>query len=270
MLSKKFLPLIGFVLIIGIVVIYFASQSNKQITDQAMGSSGNAPPTAVAADLLKQAEQLYAQRSDFVKLREAIKLLKNAKAAEPSNYEVAWRLSQYGYFLAMHTEDKDEKKQAFNDGTAAARSAIKLQENKPEGHFWLAANLGGRAQQSPLSGLTDIDEIRKSLETVIKIDEQYQGGSAYMALGQLELETSGMFMGGDKKKALEYLEKGLRFGFENSMLRLRLAEAYIANDRKEDARKQIDYILKMKPNPDYLPEYNDTVKEANELLEQLK
>jgi tetratricopeptide (TPR) repeat protein len=222
-----------------------------------------------SSDSIKKADELYAQRTDLAKLREAINILKSARASDPNNFDIVWKLSQYSYFLGDHSEDEDEVKKSFESGINFAREAITLQGDRPEGHFWLAANLGGRAKRNPLSGLTDVDEIRKSLETVIKIDEKYQGGSAYMALGQLELETSGFLLGGDKKKALEYLEKGFQINSENSILRLRLAEAYIANNRRDDARKQIDYILKMKPDPNYLPEYQDSVKEAKKLLEKI-
>jgi len=221
------------------------------------------------ADSLKQADALYKGREDLAKLREGIKILKLARVEDQQNFEVVWKLSQFSYFLGEHTEDKDEQKKAFEDGISTARAAITLQGDKPEGHFWLGANLGGKAKINPLSGLVAIGDIRSAMETVLKLDEKYQGGSAYMALGQLELETSGMLLGGDKKKALEYLEKGYQINSENSLMRLRLAEAYIANNRKNDAREQLDYILKMKPNPNFLPEYNDSVKEAKILLEKL-
>jgi hypothetical protein len=238
---------------------------SQATTPKQTANSANVP----IADSINKADELYAQRADLAKLREAINILKNARAADLNNFDVVWKLSQYNYFLGDHSDDEDEVKKSFESGINFAREAITLQGNRPEGHFWLGANLGGRAKRNPLSGLTDIDEIRKSLETVIKIDEKYQGGSVYMALGQLELETDGFLLGGDKKKALEYLEKGFQINSENSMLRLRLAEAYIANNRKADARKQIDYILKMKPDPNYLPEYNDSVKEAKKLLEKI-
>ena len=60
---------------------------------------------------------------------------------------------------------------------------------------------------------------------MIKLDEGFLAGSAYLGLGQLYLQAPRM-LGGDRQKAVEYLEKGLRFGKDNALLRLRLAEAY--------------------------------------------
>jgi hypothetical protein len=41
--------------------------------------------------------------------------------------------------------------------------------NKPEGHFWLGANLGGYAQlKGPLSGIAAAKRLREEMETVLK------------------------------------------------------------------------------------------------------
>ena len=45
-------------------------------------------------------------------------------------------------------------------------------------------------------------------------------------------------LGGDVSKAIEYLEKGLKFGPNNALMRLRLAEAYAEANRNDDAQKR--------------------------------
>ncbi len=230
---------------------------------------GSASSTLSIPDSIKKSDELYAQRADLIKLREGINILKEARGADSNNFELAWKLSQYNYFLGMHSEDDTEIKKAFELGIRCARSAIALKGDSPEGHGWLGANLGGRAQTNIRNAGSDRAEMRQSRQPVIKLHGKYHSGSAYMALGQLELATDGFMRGGDRKKALEYLERGSQISPENPMMRLRLAEAYIANKRNEDAKKQIDYILKIKPDPNYLPEYNDSVKGAKKLLEKL-
>ncbi len=103
------------------------------------------------------------------------------------------------------------------------------------------------------------------MEAVLKIDDSYQGGSAYMALGQLDTELPEM-LGGDSQRAVTTLEKGLRVGEQNSLLRLALARAYLATRRRDDARKQLNFILQMKPAPDYLLEYKEVNAQARQLL----
>ncbi len=233
------------------------------------------PPEANAervnlSELFAQAEQLYAQRESVERVREAVAVMRRARFADTGNYEAAWKLSKFSYYLGEHEkeDEKTRRAEAFREGIAAGEAAVRLEANKPEGHFWLGANLGGRARlEGPLYALASLPDIRKEMETVIRLDEGFQGGSAYLALGQIDLELPEMF-GGSRERAVENLEKGLRFGEDNAMLRLRLAEAYLDVKRAPDARKQLDAIFKLKPHPDYVPEYKQVVAEARTLLEK--
>lgn len=247
---------------VGVVHVFFASGAPR--------------PTAVKARsndpsikrLLAQADVLYTQRGDLTRLRNAILLLQKARGVDPANYEVNWRLAKFSYYLAAHAADKSERDAALRQGSEAGKAAIRARPGEPGGHFWLGANLGERARsQGALKALTLVDDIRREMAAVIKSDEGYQNGSAYMVLGQVDLSLPG-FLGGDKKRAVEQLERGLRYGEGNAFLRLRLAEAYLAVRRKEDAREQVRAILAMKPDPDYMPEYEEAASEARRLLDQ--
>jgi tetratricopeptide (TPR) repeat protein len=107
------------------------------------------------------------------------------------------------------------------------------------------------------------------MSAVLKLDEGFQSGSAYLGLGQLYLQAPRM-LGGDKQKAIEYLEKGLRFGKDNALLHLRLAEAYHLVNRDADALKQIEYVLSMKIDPAFTAEYKEAVEKAQKLRGELK
>jgi len=75
-------------------------------------------------------------------------------------------------------------------------------------------------------------------------------------------------LGGDTSKAINYLEKGIKVGPDNALMRVRLAQAYVADNRNAEAKRQIDELMAMKPAPDYLPEYNEAVAEAKKLQEK--
>jgi tetratricopeptide (TPR) repeat protein len=156
----------------------------------------------------------------------------------------------------------------FRLGTEAGQAAVKLQPDKPEGHFWLGANFGGSAANSTLAGLASVQDIRREMEAVIKIDESFQGGSAYLGLGRLYLQAPRV-LGGDPNKAIEYLEKGLRFGPNNSLMRYHLAQAYSAVGRDAEAKKQIDAIMSITPEPQFAPEHHDAVEKAKKLLAKI-
>ena len=222
-----------------------------------------------AAAKVGQADALYAQRENVAKVREGLTLLRQAQIEDTGSYEVAWRLAMFDYHLGTHANDADESYKAFNEGIDAAKKAVALQPDKAEGHFWLGANYGGNARVSTLSGLTDFDDIRQEMETVLKIDEGFHGGSAYMGLGQLYLEAPRL-LGGDAAKAVELLEKGKRLGPANGLLRLRLAEAYHAVKRDADARRELNELFSLTPNQGFEPEYKEAVSEGKKLMEKLR
>ena len=236
---------------------------------KAADATGDRPAVRPSTEAIAEAEQLYAGRADLVKIRQGIVALRQAQAEDQADYELAWRLAKFNYYLGAHSPDSTEQDRAFHDGIEAGKLAVKLQDGKPDGHFWLGANYGGRAKTSIFAGLSEFDDIKREMETVIKLDEGYQTGSAYMALGQLYLEAPG-FLGGDTQKAIEYLEKGLRLGPDNALLRAELVAAYVEAHRNDDARKQIDALLTMKPAAGSEPEYNEAVARVRKLQEKLK
>lgn len=71
---------------------------------------------------------------------------------------------------------------------------------------------------------------------------------------------------GESQKFLEAGEEAGKIASKVAPVRLHLGQAYLAVNRKEDAKKQLEYVLNMKPNPDFLPEYNESVEEAKKLL----
>jgi tetratricopeptide (TPR) repeat protein len=221
-----------------------------------------------AAEAISEADRFYAERPDLAKVRQAIVSLRQAQGDDQSNYDIAWRLAKYNYYLGAHSDNSTEQSKAFDDGLAAGKLAVTLQDGKAEGHFWLGANYGGRAKNSTMAGLSGVEDIKSEMEKVLKIDERFQSASAYMVLGQVYCQSPRM-MGGDLPKAIEYLEKGAKLAPDNALMRIRLAEAYAAANRNGEAKKAIDDLLVMKPMPGYEPEYNEAVAEAKKLQEKI-
>src|SRR4030095_15954590 len=203
---------------------------------------------------LTEADTLYDQRTDMAKARVAVAALRQAQVADYGNYEVAWKLARAAFFVGDHTKDDDESDDMFRQGIEAGKAAVKLEPDKPDRHFWLGANYGGSASKSTLASLSSVQDIRSEMEAVIKIDESYQGGSAYLGLGRLYLQAPRV-LGGDTKKAIEYLEKGVRLGPKNSLMRYHLAEAYEAARRNAEARKQLEDLMSITPDPKYAAEH---------------
>lgn len=252
--------------IIGVVslcLLFLATSCNVGTHEESPAADSASATTDIAS-----ADQLYGQREDLMQLRRGIVSLRQALTKDPGNYDAAWKLSKFNYYLATHSDDSKERDTAFQDGIDAGKTAVQLQNDKPDGHFWLGANYGGAAEHSTIQGLATVNDIRNEMQTVLRLDEGYQNGSAYMVLGLVYLNAPSI-VGGDPKKAVEEMEKGLRFGEPNAFLHLHLAEAYNKVGRNDDARREIKKILSMTPDPNYQPEYKEASSAAQKLLDQI-
>src|ERR1044072_7572065 len=222
-----------------------------------MSSTGGADAKA-AAGKIAEAEPLYEGRDDMTKARTAVTILRQAHAADYGNYEAAWNLARAAFFVGDRTDNDKERDDMFREGTMAGKAAVQLQPNKPEGHFWLGANYGGTASHSTLANLSSFQDIKGEMEAVLKIDETYQGYSAYVGLGRLYLQAPKV-LGGDVAKAIEYLEKGIKLNPNNTIMRFHLAEAYETSNRDAEAKKQIDTLIATTPDPKYVAEHKVAV-----------
>ena len=247
-----------------IIVLLTTASCRKSM--ELSAETGTARPSAA---LISEVDALYTGREDLMKIRQGLVTLRGAQATAGGSYDLAWRLAKFNYYLGAHSSDSSEREKAFREGIEAGKLAVKLEGAKAEGHFWLGANYGGNAQLSMLSGFADVDVIKREMEAVLKIDEGYSSGSAYMVLGQVYLEAPRL-LGGDTEKAIEYLQKGLRFGPNNSLLHSHLAQAYADANRKEDARKEIEVLRTMKVEPGFEPEQKEALEKAAALSEKLK
>lgn len=226
-------------------------------------------PLIAPAEAIEKAEILYKKRDNLDNVREALKILDSARDMDNRNYDVEWKFAQMSYYLGnAYGTGEEEAEKVLKKGLSAAKIAKRMEPQKPEGHFWFGAVLGEQSKRSPVTvGVVSVNEIKEAMQKVIEIEPTYQGASAYDGLGLLELKTVGM-AGGSAEKAVELLEKGIELEKNNSFLRLHLAEAYLAVDKKAEAKKQIDYLLQMKPDEEFLPEYQRSVQDAKKLLEE--
>ena len=245
----------------GLLSIFIAScASQTEMTEQPTPVNSN-----LIAENIAQTDQLCRQHEDLAKLRQCVNLLSQVRNPDNRNFEVEWKYARYNYFLGKQIENENESDKYLEDGEKAGSIASKVEPNKPEGYFWYGANLGERAKRSPLTkGLASIGDIQAAMNKVIEIQPDYQGASAYDALAQIELSTG--LAGGKAEKAVEYLEKAIRINNDNSYLHLHLGQAYLATNNKDDAKKQFEFVLNMKPNPEFMPEYNESITEAKKFL----
>lgn len=214
---------------------------------------------------ISQSETLFKQREDPAKLQEAVNVLGKVRDWQQPNFEVEWRFARYNYFLGKQAKDQKEAQAIFTRGRDSGKIAADKEPSRVEGHFWFGANLGELGRMDPMvTGLRTAGEIRAEMNKVIEIDPSYQLSSAYDALAVVELETK--LAGGSPQKAADLIEKALATEHRNFNLHLHLATAYLALGKDDEARKQLDHVLAMKPEADFVVEYRECVAQANKML----
>src|SRR5882724_11420018 len=55
-----------------------------------------------ATEAIAEADKFYAERTDLVKVKQGIVSLRQAQAGDSGNYEIAWRLAKFNYYLGAH------------------------------------------------------------------------------------------------------------------------------------------------------------------------
>ena len=163
-----------------------------------------------------------------------------------------------------------DRKAALEAGIAAARTAIALDPKRPEGHFWLAANMGALAESFGMrQGIKYRGQIKDALLTALKIDPAFMDGSADRALGRWYFKVPGLF-GGSNKRSEEHLRKSLTYNPNSVISHLFLADTLADMGRKDDARKEYQAAIDAPFDPDWTPEDRRFKEQAKRLLAQLR
>jgi TRAP transporter TatT component family protein len=214
-------------------------------------------------------DALYAHRDDLASARKAAGIWEERLKANPKDYESAWKLARARYWLGGHATES-ERKALLEQGIDAGRVAAALEPTKPEGHFWIAANMGQLAEDHGLrQGLKYRGDIKDELLMVLKIDPAFQQGSADRALGRWYYKVPGLF-GGSKKKSEEHLRASLTYNPQSTASRYFLAETLIDQSRTADARAELQRVLDAPLDPDWTPEDKEFKAKARDLLATLR
>jgi hypothetical protein len=218
-----------------------------------------------AAATVQDPDALYASRDDLSKARDAATIWADRLTKNPKDFESAWKLARARYWLGGHAPEA-ERKNVLEAGIAAGRSAVAIEPNRPEGHFWIAANMGALAESFGMrQGLKYRGDIKDELLTVLKLDPAFQQGSADRALGRWYFKVPGLF-GGSNKKSEEHLRKSLTYNANSKASHFFLAETLIDMGRKADAKAELQTVLDGPIDPDWAPEDREFQQKAKQLL----
>ena len=221
------------------------------------------------ASLLERARAAYAKRAESSQALGAVKLFKEAAAADPKAYDAFWEGARACYFYGNYTmaDASDSDKMAiFQDGIDRAKAAVALKPDGVEGHFWLGVLYGVYGEAKGIfKSLAMVPDIKAEMAKCLALDPAVEGYGPDRVLGRLFYKLPG-FKGGDNKKSIEHLEKSLEGAPTNALTKLYLAETYKSEGMKDKALAQLKGILDMTPDPRWTAEHPSIKAQAQKLF----
>jgi len=210
-------------------------------------------------------DALYRERGDIGKAQQAADIWSGRLASHPRDFESAWKLARADYWIGTQGPVA-ARRPALERGTDAGRTASTIEPSRPEGFFWMAANMGALAESYGLrQGIKYRGAIKDALEKVLMIDPGFQKGSADRALGRWYFKVPGLF-GGSKTKSVEHLQKSLTYDPNSTASHYFLAETLLDMNRKDEARAELQKVIDGPIDPDWAPEDRDFKEKARRLL----
>ena len=215
-------------------------------------------------------DALYQDRENLASAKQAADIWAARLAANPRDFDSAYKLAQARYWLGTNGLPEAERKGAFEAGIAAARTAIALEREPPRRTF-LAGREHGRARRvvrpAPGHQVSRPDQGCAARDRC-ELNPAFLDGSADRALGRWYFKVPGLFGGSNKQSEL-HLRKSLTYNPNSVISHLFLAETLADLGRNADARMECQAAIDAPLDPDWTPEDRRFKEQAKRLLQRL-
>lgn len=226
--------------------------------------------TAFAFERVYQkADLLYMNRTDTQSVEAAIELIKTTLQEDPQNYNLLWRLSRIYNWIGDISPDKNQRLSNYELGKFYAEQAINASNEATEGHYYRGLLLLKISDENGMLGkVAVIDPARTEMEAALKINPEHAGAHNILAM-IYRIAPLWPLSIGDLSKSLEEALLAVKYASDQTYSHLGLAESYMALGKKDDAAKELQMVIDMKQQPDYIPEGKRDKEKAEILLKEL-
>jgi len=233
---------------------------------------------------INEGADFYSKRQDGSKgtlastknIDKAIKQFSSALLSPESEKDAAlYLLKSYYYKAEFAVQDKEEKKNIFNEGKALGEKYIEKYPTSAEFRYWYLVNLGSWAQvygilTAAREGVSDL--MKTHSEKIIELDPEYQNGGGYFMLGAVHFKSPYipfLLSWPDNDDAIKYLQLSVDTGNAEMNQKNYLAQALSKDGRDKKARALLTEVINTEPSKATLVEDLDDIEEARQLLEDL-
>jgi len=219
--------------------------------------------------LLLVASVTWANPAELIDKGEFQAAYKEAMAAgNAEGYALAAQAASY--YAGFKASGDKEKEQWYSKAEAAAKKAIELDPEYPEGYFELARAQGRLAQfRGILASLGLAGSVRDNLNKTLELDPNHDAAMVALAIWNLELAQKGVgwMYGASVNNVIPLFEKAISLNPTEIAHRLEYGSALIRLEKPDEAKVQLQKALEL-PAFTFADRMNQ--EKAKKLLEEIK
>jgi hypothetical protein len=179
-----------------------------------------------------------------------IKLIAARKRFQVDTNDVAaaWALGRACFWRGEFAADDDARKSLANEGIAVCRSVTLSAPTVPEGHYYLAMNLGQLARTKWLEALSLVKELEHRLQLAGGMNPRLDHAGPDRCLGQLYRDAPGWPVSvGSKSKARAHLLRAVELAPQFPENHLELIETWLLWKERKTLQRDLDTLEALLP-----------------------
>jgi tetratricopeptide (TPR) repeat protein len=175
-------------------------------------------------------------------------------------------------FVLGQLAPKSQSMGYYQQGQSYAETLIREAPDRVEGHYWLAMNLCGQADEGgSLLGRKLLPRILEELQRAVALDETYDQAGAHRVLGRIYYEAPGWPLSvGDLAKSRQHLQAAVRLSPATSTNHLFLAQTLSRLQEAGLARQELEQVLKSTRGAVKPQDLEEDRQEARRLLGKIQ
>lgn len=168
--------------------------------------------------------------------------------ADPMSVPAAWALGQACFWRGEFAGNDEERKALANEGIAVCRALTIRAPTVPEGHYYLAMNLGQLARTKWLEALGIVKDLEHGLMLAGGMNPRLDHAGADRCLGLLYRDAPGWPVSvGSKSKARTHLLLAVELAPDFPENHLVLIETWLMWKEKKTLQRDLDTLAALLP-----------------------
>ena len=207
-------------------------------------SAASAPPPKKPADIPMPTLSVKFSDAAQIKLINARKKFQ----ADTNSVPATWALGQACFWRGEFSANDEERKALANEGIAVCRALTIHAPTVPEGHYYLAMNLGQLARTKWLEALGIVKDLERGLKLASGMNPRLDHAGPDRCLGLLYRDAPGWPVSvGSKSKARAHLLRAVELAPDFPENHLVLVETWVMWKDKKTLQRDIDTLAALIP-----------------------